>query len=54
LEQRNLDGVGIERVRAKDLQKMDNVKAIPQLMRLGERVGELQVKPAHFAGFPAI
>jgi uncharacterized protein len=46
-----LAGLGLPDVRPEDVQKMDSVDHISDLQKVGQRVAELEVSKAHFAGF---
>jgi hypothetical protein len=52
LGRNGLDAMGLNRIRAEDVQKLDSVAAIPQMREVGWAVAERKVKPEHFARFP--
>ncbi len=51
LTQRGLKKLGLAKIDPALVQKMDSVKAIPQLRRIGRAIGKEQVKLEHFTGF---
>jgi hypothetical protein len=44
---------GLSRLRPEDVRKMDSVEFIPELRAVGQKMGEIEVSPAHFDRFPA-
>lgn len=52
LTREGLDRLGCPEVEPETVQKLDFVAGIPDLMKVGAKVGE-KVKPEHFAAFPA-
>lgn len=51
LSKSGLKRLGLENIDVDLVQKMDSVKAIPQLRRIGKAVGKKQFSIDHFAGF---
>jgi hypothetical protein len=52
LTREGLDKLGFPDIKPETVQKLDSVKGIPDLWKVGTKVGE-KVKPEHFAAFPA-
>lgn len=50
ISQDGLDGIGLSDIKSKDVAKLDGVKGMPDLARIG-RVAAKQVEIDHFAGF---
>lgn len=50
ISQSGLDGIGLSDIKSKDVAKLDGVKGMPDLARIG-RIAAEQVQSDHFAGF---
>jgi hypothetical protein len=46
-----LDGLGLTDIQPKNVQKLDSVKHVGDLQRVGQAAARQQVKVAHFDGF---
>jgi hypothetical protein len=53
LSREGLDQLGLSQILPEHVRQMDSVEFIPEMQAVGRKVAELEVKPAHFAGFPA-
>jgi hypothetical protein len=49
LTKRGLDELNLPMLKPQDLQRLDDVKHMDKLVRLGRAVGAAQVRPEHFA-----
>ena len=52
LTRKGLDELGCTSVQPEVVQKLDSIAGIDDLLAVGEAVGQISVKDAHFAGFP--
>jgi hypothetical protein len=43
--------LGLSGIRPEDVRKMDSTDFIPEMVKVGERIAETQVRPEHFDGF---
>jgi hypothetical protein len=52
LTREGLDGLGCPDIEPRAVQKLDSIEGIPDLQRVGKKVGETKVQEQHFEGFP--
>lgn len=51
LTRKGLDACGLPDIVPESVQKLDSLAAIPDLQRIGQAAGTMQVRPEHFDGF---
>ena len=47
-----LDQLGLPQIQPEHVRKMDSVEFIAEMQAVGRKIGEIEVKPEHFAAFP--
>ena len=52
LSKEGLQQLGLPQIRPEDVRQMDSVEFIPEMQAVGRKIGEIEVKPEHFDGFP--